>query len=61
MVAEVVKALEDEVAKWLDKTDRLTHLILLKHLRLAYPHQSSALSEIERDISYEIRKRERRQ
>ncbi len=55
MVSEVVKVLEDEIRKWLDKDDILTELLMMKHLRLKHPNR-----ELERDISYEIKKRERR-
>ncbi len=61
MVAEVVKALEDEIRKWLDKDDTLTELLMMKHLRLKHPNRSTQLADLERDIIYEIRKRERRQ
>ena len=45
---------EDKIAKWLESSTPLDRLVMIKHLRLFNPHQSTSLQDLEHAIRREL-------
>ena len=45
---------EDKIAKWLEASTPLDRKVMMKHLRLFDPHQSTGLQDLEHAIRREL-------